>query len=392
MSATWRPRALVLRNSGARVATSPGSGASCGVHGLSARARVLGIAVGALLVLAACSQSAASGAPSTTSAPTGTSAAPASPAGSPAASGGATADCQATHDITIAYDTVSQGMWPLWIAKEEGILDKYGINANLIFIEGNRVVGAVISKQAPIVTIAGTDILPPVAQGAKLKAFVATMAIPTDIIVGGEGITQGSDLKGKVAGANELGGESDSLLRLGLERLGLTPDQDVRVVAVGGESTRIAALKSGQVQATIVDVGLQQQMADQGFTTLFDLTTGDVKMLKNAIVTSEAYLAENPDVVQCFTNAIVEAIAFEKAHKTESVDAAAKYSGDSSRADLEKLWDIYSTKIPSNPIVEPDALKEAQSLSDDEKVRAIDVNTVIDNSFVEQALKTVSPS
>jgi ABC-type nitrate/sulfonate/bicarbonate transport system substrate-binding protein len=334
-----------------------------------------------LFLVAACAQGTAS-----PSASVGASAAPSS-----AASEGATA-CTSAQDVTIAYDTVSQGIWPLWIAKEQGILTKYGINANLIFIEGNRVSGAVISKQAPIVTIAGTDILPPVAQGADIKAILATMAIPTDIIVGGNGISQASDLKGKVAGANELGGESDSLLRLGLERLGLAPDKDVRVVAVGGESTRIAALKSGQVQATIVDVGLQQQMADQGFSTLYDLTSGDVKMLKNAIVTTATYISDHRDVVQCFTNAMVEAIAYEKAHKTESVDAAAKYSGDATRADLEKLWDIYSSKIPSNPIIDPEAFKTAQDLSQDDKVKAIDLNTVIDNSFVEQAVKTVAPS
>lgn len=307
------------------------------------------------------------------------------PASNPASAGAGSgdADCSTPRSIPIAYDTISQGIWPLWVAKEQGILEKYGITGELVFIEGSRVIAGIVGQSTPIGMAAGTDILGPVAEGADLLAIAATLSTPTDTISVTKDINSAEDLKGKVAGANELGGEADALLRLGLTKLGLVPDTDVRIVSVGGESTRIAALKSDQIQATIVDVGLRDQMLAQGFKELYDFTTGDIKMLKNALLSTKSYVQANRGTVQCVVNALVEGIAFYKANKKESVDAAAKYSGDMSRESLETLWDIYATKLPAKPLVEEDALKNSQTLSDDPKVLAIDVATVIDNSFVE---------
>jgi ABC-type nitrate/sulfonate/bicarbonate transport system substrate-binding protein len=313
------------------------------------------------------------------------------PAANPASAGAGNGadDCSVQRNIPIAYDTISQGIWPLWVAKEQGILAKYGITGELVFIEGSRVIAGIVGQSTPIGMAAGTDILGPVAEGADILAIAATLSTPTDTISVTKDINSAADLKGKVAGANELGGEADALLRLGLAKLGLVPDVDVRIVSVGGESTRIAALKSDQVQATIVDVGLRDEMLAQGFKELYDFTEGEIKMLKNALLSTKSYVTANPGTIQCVVNALVEGIAFYKANKAESVDAAAKYSGDMSRESLEKLWDIYATKLPAKPLVEADALKNAQGLSADPKVLAIDVATVIDNSFVEGA--TVAP-
>lgn len=340
------------------------------------RLRVAGL-LAASVVAVACSPGAGS-APPAASEPAATAAGSA-----PASASAAAETCTETVDLNIGYHSISQSVWPIWIAKERGFLDKYGINGTLVFAEGARVLSGVISKATPISFVSGADILDPVSQGADIVAIMASGSTPTDMIVGGKGITKPEDLKGKIAGANELGGESDSLIRLGLESMGLVPDVDTRVVSVGGESTRIAALQAGQVQATLVDVGLRKEMADAGFTTLYDFTTGDYKLLKGTLITTKSYAAENPEVVQCVVNALVDAVRYYKANKTESVDAAAVYSGDMNRTSLETLWDIYAPNIPDSPTVDTEALTNLQDLSDEPKIKEVDVTTVIDNSFVE---------
>jgi NitT/TauT family transport system substrate-binding protein len=311
---------------------------------------------------------------------------PGAPTDGSATGGGGTAEaCTETKEMQIGWHSVSQSVWPLLIAEEEGYLDKYGIDAELIFAEGARVLSGVISQSIPISIASGSDILDPVAEGSDVIAILATGTTPTDMLVGGEGITSAEDLQGGVAGANELGGESDSLVRLALEELGLEPDVDTRVVAVGGESTRIAALEAGQVQATLVDVGLRNQMEEQGFNVLHDFTEGDFQMLKGTLITTRSFADENPETVQCVVNAVLDAILFYKENKAESVDAAATHWADMDRSAIEGLWDIYAPNIPERPTVPEEALANIQELSDEQRIKDVDLSTVIDNSFVENA-------
>lgn len=329
-----------------------------------------------LFVAAACTGGGATSAPSS---------APSLPAGSPATGGSpAATECTTPQKIQLGYHSISQSVWPMWIAKDQGIFDKYGIDAELVNAEGARILSGVISKATPIAFASGADILDPVAEGADIIAvFAFEGGTPTDMIVSSADITKPEQLKGKVAGANELGGESDSLVRLGLRQMGLEPDKDTRVVSVGGEATRIAALKSNQVQATLVDAGLRQEMLDQKFNILYDFTTTDFKLLKSALITTRSYADANHDVVQCVVNAMTDALHFWKAHKTESVDTASKYSGGMDRASLEGLWDLYASKLPDTGTVDREALANHQELSQEQRIKDVNLDKVIDNSFAE---------
>ena len=336
--------------------------------------------LGVVMLVGACAGGAATNAPASN--PPASSGPDAS---QPAASAAAQA-CENLGAVNMGWHSVSQSVWPIWIAEDQGLFDKYGIDATLINAEGARILSGVISKSTPIAFASGADILDPIAEGADIVAIYAFEdGTPTDMIVGGEGITTGEDLRGGIAGANELGGESDSLVRLGLRELGLEPDVDTRVVSVGGESTRIAALASGQVQATLVDAGLRNQMQEQGFTILYDFTESDFQLLKSAVITTRSYAEQNPEIVQCAVNALVEALEFWKTNKEETVATAVKYSGDMDQADVEGLYDLYVDTLPDQPTVNADALAAHQELSEEQRIKDIDVTTVIDNSYVENA-------
>lgn len=339
--------------------------------------------VGALLV-SACTPSGASN-PATA----GTSVGGVIPGGSPAGdsaggviSGGSPGTCTGTTKLQLGYDTTEQSTAPMLIAKEQGYFQKYGIDATLVLIEAPRVLTGVISKATPIAFSGGIDILRPIAQGADIVAILASGSKPTDMLVGGKGIATPQDLKGKTVGVSVSGGEADLLVRIALKSIGLNPDTDVSIVNVGDQSLRIAALQAGRVQATLVDVGLTKQMTALGFATLFDLTSGSTKFLKGVLVTTKSYASANQQTVQCVVNAIVDAIQFYKTNKAVSVDVEAKYNANADRPGLETLWDNYAPLMPDRPTVEVDSLLNIQKVINDPKVQAIDINAIIDNSFV----------
>jgi NitT/TauT family transport system substrate-binding protein len=66
----------------------------------------------------------------------------------------ASAGAQSLHKIRIGYPSISSRQAQLWVAKDEGIFRKYGLDVELIFLRGGQVaIQALTGGDPPIVTI-----------------------------------------------------------------------------------------------------------------------------------------------------------------------------------------------------------------------------------------------
>jgi ABC-type nitrate/sulfonate/bicarbonate transport system substrate-binding protein len=72
----------------------------------------------------------------------------------------ANAESQPLHKIRIGYPSISSRQGQLWVAKDEGIFRKYGLDVELIFLRGGQVA---------IQALTGGD---PQAKSAKPAQFV----------------------------------------------------------------------------------------------------------------------------------------------------------------------------------------------------------------------------
>jgi NitT/TauT family transport system substrate-binding protein len=294
-----------------------------------------------------------------------------------------TTDTELTR-VDISYPAISPSVYPLWVAKEIGAFQKCGVDAHLIFVEGSqRGSATLISGSTPFAMLPGPNILDPAAQGADIVALMSMGESLTDVIVGGEGITSPEALKGGAVAANQAGGETDFAVRHALEEMGFVPDIDVSVVAVGGESTRVAALEAGSVQAAIMDVSLVPAMEDLGFTVLYSFMDSDLPYQRPALVTTRSYMAENPDIVDCVVRAMLEGVAYYKNHRDEAISIAAQYSMTTQLAPIAFAYDLYAPALPYVPKLSSEAFETVQSWSSDEAVKALDPTTLYDNSFLE---------
>jgi NitT/TauT family transport system substrate-binding protein len=297
---------------------------------------------------------------------------------------GVSAQSEGLTRVDIAYPAVSPSSYPLWVAKEIGAFEECGVDANLIFVEGGqRAASGIISGSTPFALVAGPNILDPAAQGSDIVALMSMGDRLTDVIVGGADITTPEALKGGTLGANEPGGETDLASRYALEQVGLVPDTDVQIVAVGGESTRVAALEGGSVQASIMDVSRVPAMEDLGFTVLYSFLDGDLPYQKNALATTKSYIAENPELVDCVLRAMLKGVAYYKNHRDEAISIAAQYSMTTQLAPISFGYDLYAPALPYVPKLSSEGFQTVQSWSTDEAVKALDLATVYDNSLLE---------
>lgn len=93
------------------------------------------------------------------------------------------------------------------------------------------------------------------------------------------------DLKGKGVAVRAVGDATDVAARVALQKLGLTPDKDVRILAVNTENARMAAVQAGQICCTVAQPQDQLQLEQRGYHMLFDFAKEGLPNAQGVIAT-----------------------------------------------------------------------------------------------------------
>ena len=135
--------------------------------------------------------------------------------------------------ITLGYSTVGPAGTGLWMAKEIGAFEKYGIDADLIFISsGPVVVQALIGGDLQAGLAATNAVIAAVLGGAPLVSVMSLVNRPYYRLWVQPEITRLEELRGKTLGVSRFGSVTDNLTRILLRKKGL--DGAVNVRQMGG--------------------------------------------------------------------------------------------------------------------------------------------------------------
>jgi NitT/TauT family transport system substrate-binding protein len=358
--------------------------------GLSRRAflqRLIVVGPSAVILATACGQSApvaptpAAAAPPTT--PPQTVAAP-----TVAAAVAPTATAPAANKIVISFSDRTVSDLAMFLAKEQGLFDRQGVDADLQFIASNTGIPALMSDQTQFALIGGPETLGAVVGGADLVAIVQLSGAQPYLMEVSKDIQTIADLKGKKIGVSSLGSSSDTATRISLRTKGLDPDQDVSIVAVGSLENRMSALLNGAIDAGLGSPPETLKLEDGGLHPLFDLSQIDMPPLAQCLIVKRATITTQRDLVQRVVNAMVEGTALQKKDRAVSQQTLSKWANLTEQRELDLAYDYWTNHI----LRVPPTLKatEFQGFVDElanrnEKARGFDPARMIDTSFVEAA-------
>jgi len=253
--------------------------------------------------------------------------------------------------VRIAYSSISSNTVPVGVTYERGLFRKYGLDVQLLFIEGgSRVIQTLMSGDVAAAQVAGSAIIEANIQGAGVKmiaGFINTM--PYKFMVAKE-ITNPEQLKGKALAVSRFGSSSDFATRYAVEKYGLTPGKDVTILQIGAEPARMAALEAGKIHGAMVSIPTNLRLQKLGFNTLADLQMLGLEYQHTAFAVPQTLINSRPDVVRNIMKAFVEGIAYFKTHRRESVAIMQKYMRTDDTAGLEEGYDsIGIDLIPEKP-------------------------------------------
>lgn len=320
-----------------------------------------------LLVLAAC------GAPARSDA---------AASGAPAAPGTA----PALQRLKAVLSTLSADASPVVVAQEGGFAARHGLDLEVVVARsGSEAMAALLSQDAPIGSIGGNALINAAAGGAELLMVAQQKTRFTYQIMAGPELSSPADLRGRRLGVADVGGSSDLAAQYMLDKFGLRRGDDVFVVSLGSQNERLGGLQAGAVGAAMLQAPFTATARKAGYHVLFDYAEEDYEVPSSGIVTSRAYVREQPDTVQRFVAAVVDAIHL---FKTDREGTKAIIGRFLKLDDPEVLNEIYAdaagNTMPEMPYPSRRGLANAlqQVSAQNESVARLQPDDLMDERFV----------
>ena len=208
--------------------------------------------------------------------------------------------------FVMGYSTVGAMAAGMWMAKEIGAYEKYGIDAELIYISsGPTVVQALMGGDVVGGLAATNSVVAAVLRGAPMVSVLSTCNRPYHRLWVQPEIKTFDDLKGKVLGVTRFGSVTDNLTRMILKKYGL--ENAVSVRQMGGTIEVSSAFQNKQIAGAVtsslrVDEKMQPRLLakleDVGFFYSMDV-----------IAHARDDLKKYPNIVEGMVRAYTEGVA-----------------------------------------------------------------------------------
>ena len=268
--------------------------------------------------------------------------------------------------LNVSYTGVGPVNLPVVLAKEAGIFARNGLDVTVIRAQAAVSTMALISGEVGLIQAAAPSVLQSNLGGSG-AVYVAGGYTGLDYwLVGHPSIKSAEQLKGAIIGAAGLSGGSYTATQLAVRKLGLNPAKDVSIVAVGGTPERLAALRTGRVQATSLNPPTIFAAEKEGFRILADVSA--LPFQNVAPVTTRRFIKEHPDIVRRYVKSQVEAVHMMKRDRKTGMKVFMQLMGGfKDTAVLEKSYDVSITddKLPRNQYPSLEGIKAVlESLGD----------------------------
>jgi NitT/TauT family transport system substrate-binding protein len=261
--------------------------------------------------------------------------------------------CVAVERVMIA--TPSQGPleMPVVVAMRNGYFRKEGLEVYKVQIQPEIAVKALVAGEVDYSLALGSSVRAAI-QGIPIKVVVAMVSRPLHVFIARPAIRFGKNLRGKTIGVDGFAGTGDYLSRVAIRYLGLDPDKDVSIVDAGDSALRLAALKTGAIDATAVDVMLAVKAEEEGFKRLVYL--GDIIELPvSGVAVTRAKLVSNREQIKKVIRATLRGARFIKQNRAEALRMMQSYFRITS-AQAAHTYDASVRSLTDNGLVSERAI------------------------------------
>ena len=285
--------------------------------------------------------------------------------------------------VRIAFNGFG-GVAPLYLGNDAGIFKQQGLNLEMVFIPGGSLsLQALIGRSLDLLLTGGPPVANAYLQGAKIKIIGGvTNLLPYTFVVA-TGLRTAEQVKGRKIGISRFGSNTDYVVRLALDQLGLSAAQ-VQIIQVGGSQARLVALKSGAIQATVLSPEEAMVAQKMGFSVLLDFIEKGIEFPHVNVVARDDYLETQAQTVRTFMRTYVESVRYYKTHRGEAVKKIMELSKLPERQMAETVYEgsLRATPDDGKPTVKGMEVVLDSLAKENPKAKSLTVQQLLDLRFL----------
>ena len=232
--------------------------------------------------------------------------------------------CQENKGVISVIEGISSpdfGYLTSYLARAKGFFKSEGLDLKIVIMRSSVSVPALVTGEIQF-AVHGSAMTAAL-KGAPLKAVFFTYNTSTMQFMVRHDIRKPEDLKGKVVAIASPGGSQDQATRLILNKLGLEPGRDVKLLAVGSAKARVIGMETGQIAGSANNLDIAAELVKKGYRIMAN--SSQVYPVPWAgFAANDRWLRANPALAKKWLRAQVKALLFIREHPDEAAQVAAK--------------------------------------------------------------------
>ncbi|MBI4525709.1 MAG: ABC transporter substrate-binding protein [Deltaproteobacteria bacterium] len=292
--------------------------------------------------------------------------------------------------IIVAVPSISVSNTPAVIAKELGYYRREGFNAEIVLMKAGVSVQALVAGSVDYTGTPGATMAAAV-QGVGLRVLMAYSDRPLyDLIVRPE-ITSYGDLRGKIFGVGSFSGLSFEIPQVMLSKNHINPKRDVTMILVGPTETRLTALRTNAIQATILEPPYNFIAIKEGFRKL-DYSGTYSQTLQGALTVSANRIKTQPEEVGRFVKATLRGLLAYRDQKETALSVMKRFLRIEDPGLVAQIYDYHRATLTADGTISEELMRTIiDSLRESGKVgRAVPSEEVFNFSFVRAAMNELT--
>lgn len=213
------------------------------------------------------------------------------------------------------------GYFPSYLARAKGFLANEGMDLKIVVMRATVSVPALVTGEVQF-AVHGSAMTAAL-MGAPLKAIYFTYNTSIMQFTVRPEIQKPEDLRGKVIAIASPGGSQDQATRLILKKLGLDPERDVKLLAIGDAKARVIGMETGQIVGSVNNVDIAAELVRKGYRIIAN--SAEVYPVPfSGMAANDQLIRKSPEIAKKWLRAHVRALLFMRQNPDEAAQVAAR--------------------------------------------------------------------
>jgi NitT/TauT family transport system substrate-binding protein len=226
---------------------------------------------------------------------------------------------RAQNKVRINWTAVTGAQSGLFMAQQEGLFKKNGLEVELIHIpSSSRGIQAILAGEIAFSFMDGNNQVQANLKGANLALVVGATNRMVFSLMAKPEIKKIADLKGKKIGITRVGSSTHTSALYALGQAGLKPS-DYQILPLMEVPNIFTALVAGQIDAGVVSPPTNSRARKAGFVELMNIAKEGPEYVSVAIGTSRNYLSANEDIARRVVRSYAEGVYIFKTNKAAAL-------------------------------------------------------------------------